>query len=104
MHQPSIFWRAEVTQKVGLLKESLHNAMDYDYWVRIAEHYRFKNVDKILSIVLSHPGCKTADDFVTFHREVRTVARKHWGKAYQPKSWPYRLEETWRTLRSNPDA
>ncbi|MCA1630481.1 MAG: glycosyltransferase, partial [Acidobacteria bacterium] len=34
MHQPSIFWRREVFERVGLLDESQHYIMDFDYWVR----------------------------------------------------------------------
>ena len=32
MHQPSIFWRREVFEKVGLLDEDQHYIMDFDYW------------------------------------------------------------------------
>jgi hypothetical protein len=36
MHQPSIFWRRAVYEKVGPLREDLHLIMDYDYWLRIS--------------------------------------------------------------------
>jgi glycosyltransferase involved in cell wall biosynthesis len=33
--QPAAFWRRKVLDDVGLLREDLHYAMDYEYWVRI---------------------------------------------------------------------
>lgn len=71
MHQPSIFWRRELMQKVGWLDESMHLIMDYDYWCRMARHRRFVNVDAVLSYCHRHPAAKTADDFQEYHRERR---------------------------------
>lgn len=35
MPQPSVFWRRQVTEQVGLFDEALHYTMDYDYWIRM---------------------------------------------------------------------
>lgn len=69
MHQPSIFWRREVTERVGLIDASMHLIMDYDYWCRIARHYRFVNVDAVLSYCHRHAEAKTADDYGSYHEE-----------------------------------
>jgi len=37
--QPATFWRAEVFKTLGNLDESLHFAMDYDYWLRLSANY-----------------------------------------------------------------
>lgn len=71
MHQPSIFWRREVTERVGLIDESMHLIMDYDYWCRIARYYRFVNVDAVLSYCHRHAEAKTADDYDGYHEERR---------------------------------
>ncbi len=34
--QQAVFWRREAMTKVGLLDDSLHYAMDYEYFIRIA--------------------------------------------------------------------
>jgi glycosyltransferase involved in cell wall biosynthesis len=33
--QPEVFWRKDVTIKIGLLREDLNYIMDYEYWCRI---------------------------------------------------------------------
>jgi len=33
--QPAAFWRRCVLERIGLFDESLHYAMDYDYWLRM---------------------------------------------------------------------
>jgi glycosyltransferase involved in cell wall biosynthesis len=35
MPQPAVFWRKRVTETIGLFDESLHYALDYDYWLRM---------------------------------------------------------------------
>jgi glycosyltransferase involved in cell wall biosynthesis len=67
LHQPSIFWRREVYERVGPLDESMHLIMDFDYWCRIADHYRFVNLDAVLSYCHRHDEAKTADGFVGYH-------------------------------------
>src|SRR5204863_4372072 len=44
MHQPSIFWRREVFEEVGLLDEELHYVLDFDYWVRLSRYCSFENI------------------------------------------------------------
>lgn len=63
MHQPSIFWRKTVTDRIGLLDESLHYAMDYEYWLRMSREFSFRNVDRTLSHAHLHARAKTADDW-----------------------------------------
>jgi len=67
MHQPSIFWRREVYERVGPLNESMHLIMDFDYWCRIADHYDFVNLDEVLSYCHRHEQAKTADGYDGYH-------------------------------------
>jgi len=87
MHQSSIFWRREVLEKVGLLDENEHLIMDFDYWARISEHFEFKNVDKVLSYVNYHSQIKNADNFVSYHRELKKQAPKYWGSPLRAEYW-----------------
>jgi len=76
MHQPSIFWRREVAESIGLLDESQHLIMDYDYWCRMARRYPFVNVDQVLSYCHRHPAAKTADEHEGYHRDRRLYMQK----------------------------
>ena len=84
MHQPSIFWRREVFEKVGYLDETHHLIMDFDYWVRIARHFEFTNVDRVLSCVNYHPAAKTGDEFRGYAKALRKNASKYW-----PSPWTF---------------
>jgi hypothetical protein len=35
--------------------------MDYDLWLRFAEHAKLHRIDDVLSTALRHAGCKTVD-------------------------------------------
>jgi len=78
MHQPSIFWRREVFDRVGYLDESLHMTMDFDYWVRIAKHFDFTNLNRPLSYSTYHAGAKTGDNFARYNTELMQRAPHYW--------------------------
>jgi glycosyltransferase involved in cell wall biosynthesis len=78
MHQPSIFWRREVFERVGYLNENLHLTMDFDYWVRIARYFEFTNVDRVLSCSTYHAKAKTGDGFASYSRELMQRAPVYW--------------------------
>lgn len=59
LHQPSIFFRKLVYEKVGPFREDLHYIMDYEYWSRVVLLYNFKKVNDILSIQRIHKKAKT---------------------------------------------
>ena len=59
LHQPAIFFRRAVREKIGFLKEELHYAMDYEYWWRMAEHYTFHYIPEELAIQYRQPDSKT---------------------------------------------
>lgn len=90
MHQPSIFWRREVFERVGYLDERLHLTMDFDYWVRIARHFKFKNIDRDLSGATYHDEAKTGDGFAAYHRELRSRAHAYWPSPLKPEHWRLR--------------
>ncbi len=87
MHQPSIFWRREVFDRVGLLREDLDLTMDFDYWARIAEFYSFTNVDRILSCCNHHTLAKTSDNCATYHRDLRKHRHHYWGSRLSLDYW-----------------
>jgi glycosyltransferase involved in cell wall biosynthesis len=67
--QPSIFFRKEVFQALGYLDQSLHFGMDYDYWLKAAQQFKFTTIPDNLSYYLVHNESKTGSD-IGFHRFV----------------------------------
>jgi glycosyltransferase involved in cell wall biosynthesis len=87
MHQPSIFWRREVFETVGLLDESLHLIMDFDYWARMAEAYSFTNVDAVLSCRNQHAQAKTSDNCAGYFEDLRRYRARYWGTKWSLDYW-----------------
>jgi glycosyltransferase involved in cell wall biosynthesis len=87
MHQPAIFWRREVFEKTGWLDESLHLTMDFDYWVRIARHFDFVNIDQVLACAHYHQAAKTGDDYAGYRREMKKNALRYWPSVWSPQRW-----------------
>ncbi len=87
MPQPSIFWRREVYEKIGLLDENLHYIMDFDYWTRISEHFGFQVTDRPLTCTAYHAEAKTGDGYVRYFQDLKDMAPRYWGS---PWSLEYR--------------
>lgn len=67
--QPSTFWRRELLDSVGFLKENLNFCMDYDYWCRIGEKYSLGLIQEYLSSFRFYPDSKTASGYRTQLKE-----------------------------------
>jgi glycosyltransferase involved in cell wall biosynthesis len=94
MHQPAIFWRREVVQRVGLVDESLHLIMDFDYWVRISEHFDFLNVDLDLACTHYHDAAKTGDGYAGYHADLRKYAHRYWKPIWSREFWQLQASMT----------
>jgi len=58
--QPAVFFRRSVLARVGLLDESLHYCMDYEYWVRCMQRGMiFAHVSAVLAGSRVHQDTKT---------------------------------------------
>lgn len=59
LHQPAIFFRRSVLEKTGMLREDLHYAMDYEFWWRMSEGFRFEYLPQVLAVQHRQPDSKT---------------------------------------------
>jgi len=59
LHQPAIFFRRSVREATGLLNESLHYAMDYEYWWRMSAAFPFLYIPEVLAVQIRQPDSKT---------------------------------------------
>ncbi len=84
--QPAVFFRRTVINQHGLLDESLHYCMDYEYWLRLAKAgVRFGFLDKKLAGSRLYADNKTLGSKVKVHREINDMFRNRFGNV--PKRW-----------------
>ncbi len=84
--QPSAFWRREVIERFGVFDESLHWAMDYDYWLRLGRHIRFDYIeDFYMAGSRLHGDTKTLSQRVKVHEEILQVVMRH--GSCPPERW-----------------
>jgi glycosyltransferase involved in cell wall biosynthesis len=82
--QPAAFFTREAFEAVGGIDESLHLAMDYDLWTRIAERFPVRRVDAVWAAERRHPGQKTSRHESDFYLEDRRISRAHGGRLVSP--------------------
>jgi glycosyltransferase involved in cell wall biosynthesis len=88
MHQPAIWWRREVYDRIGGLDPDHDLIMDFDYWVRMVDAgFRFTNVDAPLAIALHHSDAKTADGYRGYYRSLRAYVPRAMGLSPTSPRW-----------------
>lgn len=91
IHQPTVFVRREVIEKAGLLDESYHFTMDYEWWLRIARHYAFHKVAHPIATYRFH---KDAKSFAPLEQDIYPdqlrASKTHWGPVWGPRYWRLR--------------
>jgi hypothetical protein len=78
--QPAAFWTAKIAEQVGPFNETLHYAMDYDYWLRID---RADGIIRYEPILLAnsrlYPDTKTRSARPKIYKEIFSVCERHGG-------------------------
>lgn len=74
--QPSSFVRKSALDAIGLLDESLHYGMDYDFFVRLALNFDFLRSEEIYSKYLLHDESKSTTANLKFAEDWAKVFSK----------------------------
>jgi glycosyltransferase involved in cell wall biosynthesis len=85
--QPAAFFRRDAVEAIGMLDASLQYALDYDLWIRIAEHHSMVKVDQFLATLRLHQDAKSISHTAAAMRETVLMLRRHYG--YAPFNWVY---------------
>lgn len=75
--QPASFFTREAYQAVGGLDRSLHWAMDWDLWLKLAERYPFVYLPREMASYRWLGSNKSAEGGFDRLKEVERVARRH---------------------------
>lgn len=94
VQQQSTFFRRSLFKEVGYIDESLHFAMDHDFFLRILlKGHRHYTINKQLANFRMYPDTKTNNNNGAFWREKLKINRKYGGdlvNKYKIYAW-YRL-------------
>lgn len=94
--QPAAFWRTRIAEKVGEFNESLHYAMDYEYWLRIDRAGgRIVHVHDILAASRLYPETKTLSARRAVYKEIFDVCMRLGGYVHQNYFWGYWYHRLW---------
>lgn len=97
--QPAAFWRRRIAERVGPFNSELQTAMDYEYWLRIANSggIIYHTFEKLAQSRL-HNDAKTLAMRGVIFKEIFDICKKHGGYvsySYFKGFWAYRLYESW---------
>jgi glycosyltransferase involved in cell wall biosynthesis len=77
--QPTTFFRRSLLDEVGYLDESLHYAMDCEFFLRVAARHDLRYIPRVLANYRVHSASKTSRAFLTSSLEHIATVRKYWG-------------------------
>ena len=87
--QPATFIRKRVLDKIGLLDETLHYGMDFEYWLRAGIEHRFEYLPALLAKLRIHPKAKSTADLDQFGVELTKIYHQFYANPNLPA--PLRL-------------
>src|SRR5262249_21196613 len=82
--QPSAFFRRDAFDAAGGLDSSLHYAMDWDLWIRLAGVSGVKYVPEAFAHARLWSGTKTLSGGLTRVVELARIAKRHSGRRLTP--------------------
>ena len=91
----AVFFRRKIIEEVGLFKETLRYANDYEMWLRIGCRYSFIHVAHIFAIYCIHSSSVTGQGWDKFIPEWSSVSRAYWGKPWRFQFWRFWVERSW---------
>jgi glycosyltransferase involved in cell wall biosynthesis len=87
--QQGLLFRREVLERIGLLDPNLHYKMDYDWWLRMLQQFRYKVIPERLAGFVVHDESKTGQAHLTpgWRKETHGISRRYWGPPLTMRYW-----------------
>lgn len=70
-------WRRSLHEQLGVFDPTFTVAGDYDFWLRIAEHYPFKRIAQPLALILESPESILCQNKAKLFEEMQKLRRKY---------------------------
>lgn len=77
VNQPSVFWRRELWEKAGGLREELHLTMDYDLWLNFSQLDKPHSLDINVAVTVIHDDAKSVSLDVEQYVEMCLLLKEH---------------------------
>jgi GT2 family glycosyltransferase len=90
---PQPMWRRRLHDKYGYFDESLEQAGDWDFWLRLAGHETFLHIDEFLGLYLYSPTGRQYRDSELTLREGRIVHQRYLHRGAKLKERKRRMQQ-----------
>jgi glycosyltransferase involved in cell wall biosynthesis len=87
--QQTVFWRRSVFESVGMLDESLHYGMDWDFWIRVAKRFEVAYIPEFLGNLREYATAKTFAGGMQRFDELAGMMRRHGTRRFPPAYFNY---------------
>jgi glycosyltransferase involved in cell wall biosynthesis len=101
--QPAAFASREAVEAVGFVDESLHYAMDWDLFIRIARIRPIVHTPRVLAWTRIYDDTKSSTGGRRRFHEILGVLREHSDRRYPPAYFLHRTNEVRRVARASID-
>jgi glycosyltransferase involved in cell wall biosynthesis len=76
--QQTVFFRRELLQKAGPLREEFDSGFDYELWLRFSRHGRFAYEPRLRAKIRVHPAAKSVANPAVGRADTMRIVREYW--------------------------
>lgn len=88
--QSTTFWRRRVYEKIGPFNDSFNYTMDYEYWVRVSQHFKLHYLpQEIFASSRIHADAKTSSQTLKLYRDAIRMQQTHYKKVHHDWIFTY---------------
>ena len=85
--QQTVFFRRELLQRAGPLREEFDNAFDYELWLRFARHGRLVYVPQLRAQIRHHAAAKSVAHNPVTQTDTARIRAEYWRQGGLPSWW-----------------
>jgi glycosyltransferase involved in cell wall biosynthesis len=82
--QQTVFFRRELLERAGPLREEFDNAFDYELWLRMAQHGKLAYAPEVRAQIRVHPAAKSVARADVSRANGESIRAEYWGRSGLP--------------------